>query len=106
MALRCLTQPQDGDLANPRCDLVVLGQRVRRGGRRNRGAETEGPRATGSITHAVWEDGTHLLVKMETTGDDGSAYNMFRVDLRNGTVERVLDERTAGGEVQPWVLVD
>ena len=68
--------------------------------------DANNPRATGSITHAVWEDGTHLLVKMENTSNDGSSYNMFRVDLDDGTVERVLEERTAGGEVQPWVFID
>ena len=56
----------------------------------------------------AWEDGGTLLVKAEGMNADGiPAYNLFRVDLADGTVERVLQpDNTSGGEVQPWVFVD
>jgi hypothetical protein len=100
-----LAQPQDADGAGPR-SIVVLDSRSGDVDAEIEVPDAKGPGATGSITHAVWEDGTHLLVKMESTSNDGSSYNMFRVDLTDGTVERVLEERTAGGEVQPWVFID
>jgi hypothetical protein len=100
-----LAQPQDADGVGPR-SIVVLDSRSGDVAAEIEVPDAKGPGATGSITHAVWEDGTHLLVKMENSSNDGSSYNMFRVDLTTGTVERVLEERTAGGEVQPWVFLD
>lgn len=100
-----LAQPQDADGAGPR-SIVVLDSRSGDVAAEIQVPNANNARATGSITHATWEDGTHLLVKMETTSDDGSAYHMFRVDLTDRTVERVFEERAAGGEVQPWILLD
>ncbi len=100
-----LAQPQDADGAGPR-SIVVLDSRSGDVAAEIEVPDANGPRATGSITHAVWEDGTHLLVKMESNSNDEASYNMFRVDLDTGSVERVFEERTAGGEVQPWVLID
>jgi len=100
-----LAQPQDGDGAGPR-SIVVLDSRSGDVAAEIQVPDANSPRVTGSITHTVWEDGSHLLVKVENNSNDGSSYNMFRVDLGDGTVERVLDERTAGGEVQPWVFLD
>ena len=83
------------------------GQPFGRGGHRDRGARREQPPGNRlDHAHAVWEDGTHLLVKMENNSSDASSYNMFRVDLDTGSVERVFEQREAGGEVQPWVLID
>jgi hypothetical protein len=100
-----LAQPQDADGAGPR-SIVVLDSRSGEVAAEIAVPDANGPRATGSITHAVWEDGTHLLVKVENTSNDASSYDMFRVDLDTGSVERVLEQREAGGEVQPWVLID
>ena len=100
-----VAQPQDADGAGPR-SVVVLDSRSGDVAAEIQVPDANNPRATGSITHTVWEDGSHLLVKVENNSDDGSSYNMFRVDLGDGTVERVLEERTAGGEVQPWVFID
>ena len=100
-----LAQPQDADGAGPR-SVVVLDSRSGDVAAEIQVPDANNRRATGSITHTVWEDGTHVLVKMETNTNDGSSYNLFRVDLGDRTVERVFEERTAGGEVQPWVFVD
>ena len=100
-----LAQPQDADGIGPR-SIVVLDSRSGDVAAEIEVPDANGPRATGSITHAVWEDGTHLLVKMEGNSNDQASYNMFRVDLDTGSVERVFEQRDVGGEVQPWVLID
>ncbi|MET1058516.1 MAG: hypothetical protein ABWX84_02900 [Nocardioides sp.] len=98
---RIVAQPQDADGLGPR-SVVVLDSRTG-----DTVAEIEVPdantaRAIDSITDTAWEDAGHLLVKTDADGADGPSYSMFRVDLTDGTVERVFEERAAGGEVQPW----
>ena len=96
---------QDADGAGPR-SIVVLDARS---GKTVAEIEVAGARknGAGSIVDTVWEDGGHLLVKVEDYNADGiPAYNMFRVGL-DGTVERVLDkDYPSGGEIQPWLFLD
>ena len=105
-ASNIVAYPQDADGAGPR-SIVVLDARSGEAVTEIEVAGANTPRAAGSIVDTTWEDGGHLLVKVEGMNADGiPAYTMFRVGVDDGTAERVLQPDTTGGEVQPWVFID
>lgn len=62
-------------------------------------------RTVGGVVDTHWEDDAHLLVKTEAASDGaGYVYTVFRVGVRDGSVEKVFRSEPAGGGPQPYML--